>query len=157
MTTSGLQLGRTLSTLIQVTNELTDEWHNIFHMTIGGNKEKYGDRIPAVWVNKAKYFLIWSGISGDPLTYYQNYNYNLNQWVHIEILQKENSNGEIIYSIEIDGLTVHEVVNTQPQRFEKVILYTSDPWYPSFASFGELKNLNIVNLDKLSKYSGISI
>ena len=146
MTMSGLQLGRTLSTLIQVTNELTDEWHNIFHMTIGGNMENYGDRIPAVWVNKAKYFLIWSGISGNPLTYYQNDNYNLNQWYHIEILQKENSNGEIIYSIEIDGFTVHEVVNTLPQRFEKVILYTSDPFYRSFAPFGELRNLNIVNL-----------
>ena len=67
---------------------------------------------------------------------------------HFVIKQEENSNGEIINSIEMDGTTVFEVVNNLPQRFEKVILYASDPWYPSFASFGELKNLNIVNLDK---------
>ena len=156
MTTSGLQLGRTLSTLLQVTKELpatspdplvASGYYNVFHMTIGQNKVQYGDRIPAIWVNKAKFFAIGSAVSGD-LNYATDYNYNLNQWYHIEILQKENSNGEIIYSIEIDGFTVDQVVNTLPQRFEKVILYTSDPFYPSFASFGELKNLNIVNLDK---------
>ena len=140
-------MGRTLSTLIQVTKELTDEWHNVFHMTIGGNKFQYGDRIPAFWVNQSKSFWIWSAISGSP--YYSNsLTYNLYQWYHIEIKQEENSNGKIIYSIAMDGTTVWEVVNNLPTRFEKVILYTSDPWYPSFASFGELKNLNIVNLDK---------
>ena len=116
-------------------------------MTIGENKEQYGDRIPAVFVNKAKYFHISSAINGTS-NYRQNYKYNLNQWYHIEIKQDENSNGEIIYSIEIDGTTVYEVVNSLPQRFKEVILYESDPWYPSFATFGELKDLTIVNLDK---------
>ena len=116
-------------------------------MTIGEYNANYGDRIPAVWVNKAKYFGIYSAVSGN-LNYYQNYNYNLNQWYHFEIKQEENSNGEIIYSVEIDGTTVHVAVNTQPRRFKEVILYESDPWYPSFATFGELKDLTIVNLDK---------
>ena len=150
----GLKLGRTLSTLIQVTKELNGTYHNVFHMTIGEDIAQYGDAYPSVWVNKGKNFHISSAVSGD-LNYATDYPYNLNQWYHIEILQKENSNGEIIYSIEIDDLTVDldnyqsiKTVNTQPQRFEKVILYTSDPWYPSFASFGELKDLSIVNLDK---------
>ena len=153
MTTSGLQLGRTLSTLLQVTeaelpaNPDSFGYYNVFHMGIGTAEKLYGERIPAVYVNKDKFISIASGISNN-YNNYQNYDYTLNQWYHIEILQKENSNGKIIYSIEIDGLTVHEVVNTQPQIFEKVILYTSDPFYPSFAPFGELKNLNIANLDK---------
>ena len=141
------ELGRTLATLIQVTKELSDEWHNVFQMTIGGSYEKYGDRIPGFWVNKAKYFSIRSAVSGNA-NYYQDYNYNLNQWYHFEIKQEENSNGEIIYSIEIDGTTVHVVVNTLPQRFKEVILYESNPWHASFATFGELKDLTIVNLDK---------
>ena len=116
-------------------------------MTIGENKEQYGDRIPAVFVNKAKYFHISSAINGTS-DYHQDYKYNLNQWYHIEIKQDENSNGEIIYSIEIDGTTVYEVVNSLPQRFKEIILYESDPWHPSFATFGELKDLTIVNLDK---------
>ena len=143
----GLKLGRTLSTLIQVTKELNGTYHNVFHMTIGEDIAQYGDAYPSVWVNKGKNFHISSAVSGD-LNYATDYPYNLNQWYHIEILQKENSNGEIIYSVEIDGFNVDQVVNTRPQRFEKVILYISDPFYPSFASFGELKNLNIVNLDK---------
>ena len=140
-------IGRTLSTLIQVTKELNDTYQNVFHMTIGEDIAQYGDRYPAVWVNSGKYFLIDSAVNGK-INSGKTINYQLNQEYHIEIKQEENSNGEIIYRIVVDGTTVHEVVNTRPQRFEKVILYTSNPWSRSFASFGELKNLNIVNLDK---------
>ena len=132
---------------VQVTKELTDTWHSIFHITTGGNYDYYGSRIPAVWVNKAKYFHICSGVSGNK-NYYKDVQYQLNQLHHFEIKQGENSNGEIIYSIKVDGVTVLEVVNNMPTRFEEVILYQSDPWYPSFASFGELKNLKVVNLEK---------
>ena len=147
MTTSGLQLGRTLSTLIQVTKELNDTYHNVFQMTIGEDIAQYGDRIPGVWVNKGKYFLIDSAVSGK-FNHGKFIDYQLNQTYHIEIKQEENSNREIIYTIVVDGFTVDQVVNTRPQRFEKVILYTSNPWSQSFASYGELRNLNIVNLDK---------
>ena len=122
-----------------------DVYYNVFHMTIGGNDKKYGDRIPAVWVNREKFFQISSAVSGNPSNN-QIFDYTLNQWYHFEIIQEENSKGEVIYSILMDGFTVYQVVNTLPQSFEKVILYTSDPFYPSFAPFGELKNLNIVNL-----------
>ena len=114
-------------------------------MTIGGDKKQYGDRIPAVWVNSEKFFYISSAVSGNPDDA-QRFNYNLNQWYHFEIIQEENSKAEVIYSILMDGFTVYQVVNTLPQIFEKVILYTSDPFYRSFAPFGELRNLNIVNL-----------
>ena len=123
---------------------------NVFHFTKGGNGGSYGDRIPAVWTRKTgykTYFYISSAVSGT-LNYNQKFECQLNQWYHFEIKQEENSNGEIIYSIAMDGTTVHVVVNTLPQIFKEVILYQSDPWYPSFASFGELKDLTIVNLDK---------
>ena len=126
--------------------DLSDAPHNVFHITKSGDVLQYGDRIPAVWVSKT-YIQFRSAVSGN-VDHGQNYNFNLNQWYHFEIKQEENSNSEIIYSIGMDGTTVHEVVNTLPQRFKEVTLYASDPWYPSFATFGELKNLNIVNLDK---------
>ena len=135
--------------LIQVTKELPKNkyggFYNVFHVTIGGNDKQYGDRIPAVWVNEKRFFQIASAVSGDPNNH-QDFDFNLNQWYHFEIIQEENSKGEVIYSILMDGFTVYQVFNTLPQRFEKVILYTSDPFYPSFAPFGELRNLNIVNL-----------
>ena len=116
-------------------------------MTIGGNDKQYGDRIPAFWVHSAKFFQISSAVSGNPSdNQVITPDYNLNQWYHFEIIQEENSKGEVIYSILMDGFTVYQVVNTLPQRFEKVILYTSDPFFQSFAPFGELANLNIVNL-----------
>ena len=131
-----------------MTKELSKEYANVFHMTIGGDgygdAKQYGDRIPAVWVNNENFY-ISSAVSGNP-NYRQLYDYNLNQWYHFEIIQEENSKGEVIYSILMDGRTVYQVFNTLPQRFEKVILYTSDPFYMSFAPFGELKNLKIVNL-----------
>lgn len=138
-----------MSTIIQVTKELPKNkpggFYNVFHMTIGGDRKQYGDRIPAVWVNQEKFFYISSAVSGNPDDH-QSFDFTLYQWYHFEIIQEENSKGEVIYSILMDGFTVYQVVNTLPQRFEKVILYTSDPFYPSFAPFGELKNLNIVNL-----------
>ena len=87
-----------------------------------------------------------SAVSGNP-NHYQNIGYQVNQWIHFEIKQEKNSNGVVIYSIKCDGVTVHEVVNTEPKRFGKVVLYLSDPWYKTFASFGQLKNLKIVNLE----------
>ena len=47
-----------------VTSELTDIWHNIFHVTIGSNYNTLGARIPAVWANKEKFFHICSDVGG---------------------------------------------------------------------------------------------
>ena len=139
---------------IQVTKELSSSssssWMNVFHITKGADASYYGDLIPAVWTKKTSYktyVYVMSAVSGDK-NYYKYFECELNQWYHFEIKQEENSNGEIIYSIKIDGHAVHEVVNTTPQRFNEVILYESDPWYESFASFGELKHLKIVNSEK---------
>ena len=139
---------------IQVIKELSSSssssYMNVFRITRGGGSSSSSDRIPAVWIKKTSYktyVYIYSDVSGNK-NYYKHFECELNQWYHFEIKQEENSNGEIIYSIKIDGDTVHEVVNTTPQRFKEVILYESDPWYESFASFGELKNLKIVNSEK---------
>ena len=87
-----------------------------------------------------------SAVSGNH-NHCKNIDYQVNQWIHFEIKQEKNSNGVVIYSIKCDGVTLHEVVNTEPKRFGEVFLYLSDPWYATFASFGELKNLKIVNLE----------
>ena len=84
--------------LFQVTKELPVNdtspdpgYYNVFHIAIGQDNEQYGDRIPAVYVNRDKFIHISSGVSNNT-NYYQNYyNYTLNQWYHIEILQKEDS------------------------------------------------------------------
>ena len=131
---------------VKVTNDLQKTWHNILHITQGSKDGQYGDQIPAIWANKAKYFHICSAVNEDP-QYCKNHNYQLNQWYHFEIKQVEKLNGKIVYSIKIDGITIHEVVNSMASRFKEVDLYLSDPWSPSLASFGKLKNLKVVNLE----------
>ena len=132
-----------------VTSELTATYENIFHVTIGGENHVLGNRIPAVWANKAKYFHICSGVNGNA-NYCRFYPYNLKQSYHFEISQKKNSNGEAVYKISVDGTIFHEVINTTPKNFQNAKLYLSDPWSASFAPHGTLSNLRIINdLSKL--------
>ena len=127
-----------------VTSGLTANYHNIFHVTTGGDAGALGNRIPAVWANKAKYFHICSGVNGNA-NYCRFYPYNLKQSYHFEISQKKNSNGEAVYKISVDGTIFHEVINTTPKNFQNAKLYLSDPWYASFAPHGTLSNLRIIN------------
>ena len=133
-----------------VTEDLTPGWKSLFHLTTGENLG-VGGRIPAVFLNPAKFFYTCYRINGDD-DYCKNYNYELNKDYHFEISQHK-SNGEAIYSIKVNGETFHEIVNTTPLKYKDVKLYLSDPWSETFALFGKLSNLKIIaDLTKLSKY-----
>merc|ERR1719189_2655849 len=119
-------------------------WKSLFHLTIGGNNE-IGGRVPAVFVNRNKFFHICYHVNGNK-NYYKNYNYELNKDYHFEISQHKNSKGKAIYSIKVNGETFHEIVNTTPLKFKDVKLYLSDPWHETFAPFGNLSNLKIITL-----------
>ena len=109
---------------IKVTKPVLPEtWYSVFHLTKGEHNSQYGDRIPAVFVNKNKYFLICSGLSGNK-NLCKNFQYQPNQWYHFEILQEENSkNGKVMYTIKQDNITVFHDVNTTPKTFRQVDLY----------------------------------
>ena len=102
-----------------------------------------GGRIPAVFLHPDKYFYTSYHVKGNT-SYYQNYYYELNKEYHFVISQQKNLEGEAVYSINVNGETFHEVVNTTPQKFKDVKLYLSDPWYETFAPFGSLSNLKII-------------
>ena len=134
-----------------VNKELPGSWKSLFHLTTGENLG-VGGRIPAIFLNPAKYFYTCYHVNGDD-DYCQNYNYELNKDYHFEISQHKNSKGEAVYSITVNGETVHEIVNKTPLKYKDVKLYLSDPWYETFAPFGKLSNLKIIaNLTLLSKY-----
>ena len=126
-------------------------WTSLFHLTTGEDSG-VGGRIPAVFVNQDKYFHHCYHVNGDD-NYCQNYDYELNKDYHFEISQNKNSEGEAVYSIKVNGETLHEIVNTTPLKFKDVKLYLSDPWFDTFAPFGRLSNLKIISyLTKQSKY-----
>ena len=83
-----------------VNKELSETWGNLFHVTTGQNLGE-GGRIPAVFANQGKYFLIDYYANGK--TNSRQYTYELNKEYHFEISQKK-----AVYSIKagislIDG------------------------------------------------------
>ena len=129
-----------------VKKELSETWASLFHVTTGQDLGE-GGRLPAVFLNWDKYFLIAYHVNGNA-DYGRQYNYELNKEYHFEISQQTNSKGEAVYSIKVNGETFHEIVNTSPLKFKDVKLYLSDPWYGTFASFGNLSNFKIITLSK---------
>ena len=133
-----------------VKKELPVSWTSLFHLTTGEDNG-VGCRIPAVFLNSAKFFYTCYQVNGND-DYCKNYNYELNKDYHFEISQHK-SNGEAIYSIKVNGETFHEIVNTTPLKYKDVKLYLSDPWYETFAPFGKLSNLKVIaDLIKQSKF-----
>ena len=136
-----------------VTEELSQGWGNLFHVTTGEDMGE-GSRIPAVFVNQ-DFFHICYNFNGTE--YCHNYNYKLNEEYHFEISQNKNSNGEAIYNIKVNGKTFHEIINTTPLKFQNVMLYLSNPWHETLAPFGKLSNFKIIaDLTMLSKYISLS-
>ena len=137
---------------VKVTQNLTDSYHSILHITKGGSSGQYGDRIPAIWAHKAKKFYICSAYNGNT-NYCKTPIYQLNQWYHFEIEQTKNSYGFLVYRIKIDNSIIEEMVNAVSAKFKNLDLYLSSPWNKSLRSFGQLKNLKIVNLENCHAYS----
>ena len=134
-----------------VNKELPGSWKSLFHLTTGEDFG-VGGRIPAVFLNPGKYFYTCYHVNGND-DYCQNYNYELNKDYHFEISQHKNSKGEAVYSIIVNGETVHKIVNKTPLKYNDVKLFLSDPWHETFGPFGKLSNLKIIaNLTLLSKY-----
>ena len=133
-----------------VKKELPVSWTSLFHLTTGEDNG-VGCRIPAVFLNSAKFFYTCYQVNGNN-DYCKNYNYELNKDYHFEISQHK-SNGEAIYSIKVNGETFHEIVNTTPMKYKDVKLYLSAPWSETFGPFGKLSNLKIIaDLTKLGKF-----
>ena len=66
----------------------SDNYFSVIHVGLGGDAGKYGDRTPALWLNKAKFLHITSSISGN-LNHYYNTQVDLDKdkWIKIELAQ----------------------------------------------------------------------
>ena len=111
-------------------------WSNILHLTADNNVATYGDRVPSLWFHSGTTKLhICSAINGN-----KNYCINpvsalaLNAWTQIEITQYRNYNGDYEYQVKVGNGFTWSVVNTDPQEFTDVTVFTSDPWHPPAAA-----------------------
>ena len=121
------------------------DWTNVFHFTADGDNEKFGDRIPALFINKNKYFQICSAVN-DVGNYCKKYYFELRKEYSIMISQYQKGN-KYFFQIIIDNVIKLEVENTQAKYFLNVKFYASNPW--SFSGFhsdlGKACDFNIVS------------
>ena len=134
-------------------------WYNIYHATIDGDKDVYGSRTPGIWINYNNgymYVHTSSAVSGNMF-----YRYNapttrvqLNKWNIISVSQTE-VGGDYQYKVEMNGELKHMVKNTQPQAFQNVKIYISNPWDPAVS--GYVRNVCIKGKDKLITFGTLYV
>ncbi|XP_065672703.1 uncharacterized protein LOC105845300 isoform X5 [Hydra vulgaris] len=117
---------------------------SVIHLTIGQDKDQYGDRTPAVFFHEdgSGKMIIASAISDKVDSFFTSDPLPPNKWSSIRISQVL-LNGVYTFTVHINGYIVHSIENTKPQAFQNVKVYTSDPWYDS--QDGSIKDLRIIN------------
>ena len=124
-----------------------DGLSQVLHLTTGGkgagSGAKYGDRTPAIWTHSTKGFLVASAVAGK-FSYSKYFKAlpSTNIWINIEVGQEDTA-GDMIYYVNIDGKKMLSVKNSRPSEFEIVQVFASSSWYSPVNGF--IKNLLIEN------------
>ena len=109
-------------------------WTSCLHLTIGGDKEQYGDRTPAIIFEPGK-MGIASAINGDLGLKYKTADLPIvHTWTAIQVVQ-EIVDEKFIYSIKVVDKKVFSVENTDPREFTEVKVYASNPWYAALPGY----------------------
>ena len=114
-------------------------WYNIYHATISGNADVYGSRIPAIWLrydDGNTFIHTSSAVNGSLQHTYdtQPGPIQFNKWISLNVSQTKVGN-DYQYKVELNEEVLHMVKNTQPQEFEDVKIYISEPWDPAFPGY----------------------
>ena len=126
-----------------VVTKLNENWMNVFHFTATNeNCCDNGDRVPALFINKAGYFHFTTSLN-DNGNYWKDFTFVLGKTYHV-IIQQSKEDNKYWYEIIIDGDSLLREENKSPKTYSTVDLYTSDPWHDPFSSdFGNVYNLKI--------------
>uniref|UniRef100_A0A7M5XPB2 Uncharacterized protein n=3 Tax=Clytia hemisphaerica TaxID=252671 RepID=A0A7M5XPB2_9CNID len=114
------------------------QWNTLIHFTNDGNQEKYGDRIPALWINKQDETFVFfidtmdSNINWQTLrhSWAGQIEFDREYEIHIrsEAVLHQGLNIHKI-SGSIDGVEVCSVYNYQAEALQDVNVYVGDPYY----------------------------
>ena len=121
---------------IKVDEEAPQQWVNVFHFTNGEDCCLKGSRIPAFYIWKPRRFVICTAIDNSGNYYWTN-QFDYGQKYHFEISQDANG----IFKIIRDGQLKSEIQNSQPQNYNNVKAYLSDPWHAEF--LGCIENFQV--------------
>merc|ERR1712042_18359 len=123
----------------------TADWTSVLHFTRSGNAHSYGDRCPGVWLsghaNHYRLLHVAAAVDGITNMWIDTKKiYPLKTWIKIKISQALMYDN-FVYTVEVDGQTVHEEINDVAAMFTDVKVYAGDPWYP--AQDGKIRNLTL--------------
>ncbi|XP_065654787.1 uncharacterized protein LOC136081401 [Hydra vulgaris] len=125
-------------------NSYTKAWNSVLHLTSGKDYGTYGDRIPGVWFNEegSGSVSIFAAVSGNYNYPVPRYLFPLNKWTHVKIYQFLRD-GKYWFSVDLNGVNILRVENSDARDFKNVKVYASDPWYAP--QDGSISNLLIIN------------
>ncbi|XP_002166560.3 uncharacterized protein LOC100200973 [Hydra vulgaris] len=129
-------------------NSFSDGYKSVLHLTMGEDNEKYGDRIPGVWIYNQRLYVVFA-INGNKNSFFTSKPLKLGQWTHISITQ-DIIRGKTKFGVYINYGKEYEVENFNAQEFTNVKIYFGDPWYE--AQDGLIKNFWVNEIpDKVKK------
>ena len=135
------------------------EWSNLLQLTIGGKKEQYGDRTPAIFFHEKGKMMVASAINGQKSCQPKNGTkyWNLPElgiWTEVVVGQQKQENAEDVhFYIAMGDVEIFRMLNKNPMNFSnvQVILchslckkqginniaacfgqvYVASPWHPA--------------------------
>ena len=121
-------------------------WTSIFHMTISGNANVYGSRIPGIWFaplsrsTTRNRILVCNAISGNRNYCRYSAYLPIRRWAKVRVSQQLEGS-KYVYRIYINDKQIFSKINTQPREFRNVKVYAGDPWHA--AQQGYIRNVQI--------------
>nr|XP_047132656.1 uncharacterized protein LOC100199204 [Hydra vulgaris] len=117
---------------------------NVLHLTLGNNFGAYGDRNPGVWFHEdgSGKLVIFAAVSGNVSYYIETPPLPLNQWTFVKIFQSF-MDSKYWFSVDINGINIHRVENSDARNFTNIKVYASDIWYD--CQDGSISDLLVIN------------
>ncbi|XP_012561136.2 uncharacterized protein LOC100214441 isoform X1 [Hydra vulgaris] len=130
---------------IKPTRIIWNFWGSVLLLTTGSSVDVYGGRNPGVWFHEdgSGRLRIHASVSGNPHYYFDTkILLNLNQWSKVRIYQSF-IGGKYWFSVDINGVNIHRVENSDARDFENMKIYASQPFHS--AQHGFMSDLLIFN------------
>ena len=141
MTTVDLGLQWEVSCDFKPTNYDHNDYTSILHLTIGGDREKLGDRNPAIFYSPLEGLYLATAADSNPdQTHKIKPPPPVGEWTNIVVSQLEawitprytnimSFRGPIVWYIKIGDAEPIRIEILRPQNMSSVKVYVSDPWY----------------------------
>ncbi|XP_065662137.1 uncharacterized protein LOC100207579 isoform X3 [Hydra vulgaris] len=117
---------------------------SVLHLTLDNGFESYGDRNPGVWFHEdgSGKLVIFVAVSGNASYYLETAPLSLDQWSSVKIYQSMQG-GKYWFSVDLNGVCIHRVENSDARYFNNIKVYASNPWCN--AQNGSIANLLVIN------------